>query len=544
MAQNTVGSPSGRQTVQITTSSSEMGVWQASDGTKNETVVTYEVKFPGNWEYYIGLIINPCGMNGTRHAYYETLGFDCCMHRFGQGEYGFLKPAALPFYSDERLLGSRIPNNRQLAPHDEILSNIILVDEDGNELPYSSSRRADDEEFIDESCRDVRDPYLHCTGFLIGSRRSKSVAPCWDNNQTVDATLDCYTPAGTRMSTCMQIGFTQTAFIHVCSAQADEDSCGTFIEIHRPNGSPYDAEDEVLSHTKLITRFTNGVVTTTIPLTYKYNPFQILCAYTETKPRIGSLVLINANTRQCCCPAKYRIATRIGSFFCPQKAGTLGGPFAGSFSSSTTTSLTELLEHDKTLNQYPFCHLTKENEDVLMCSYQSFTFTEFRYDSSDGVGSERGRFYTYPCNPVTMESTGTYYTSSDLSGRYAAACTYGEPFKPCGLMPQNGTCDINDQVWTFQGEVGRLMTIPITPFGTYDISFNNGRTSYQFYQHEFDLLKTDSNYELWWVQRRGNVRTVRKKKSFRVIQPTCTYDSVKNQYFPFAEIDQNGNLIE
>jgi len=541
MAQNSVDSSPGRRNVPITPSSSESVLLQVSDETKNGTDFIYDVKFPGHQEYYIGLLINPCGMNGTRHAYYETLGFDCCMHRFGEGEYGFLKPEALPFYSDERLLGSRIPNNRQLASHDEILSNMILVDEDGNELPYSSSRRADDEEFIDESCRDVRDPYLHCTGFLIGSRRSRSVAPCWDNNQTVDATLDCYTPDGVKMSTCMQIGFIQTAFIHVCSAEAEEDNCGTFIEIHRQNGSPYGAEDEVLSDTKLTTRFTNGIVTTTIPLTYKYNPSQILCAYKETKPRIGSLVLINANTRQCCCPAKYRIATRIGSFFCPQKAGTLGGPFAGRISTSTN-SLTELLEHDNTLNQYPFCHLTRDNEDVLMCSYQSSNFIEFRYDSSDGVGSESGRFFTYPCNPVT--SNGEYYVSSDLSGRYAAACTYGGPFKSCGLIPQNGTCDINDQLWSFQGKVGRLINIPITPFGTYDVSFNNGRTSYQFYQHEFDLLKTDSNYELWWVQRRGTLRTVRKKKSFRVIQPSCTYDSVNNQYFPFAEIDQNGNLIE
>lgn len=519
----------------------------SSVGINNETY-TYDVKFPASREYYIGLIINPCGVNGTNFAYYDSLGFDCCMHRFGEGEYGYLKPEALPFYSDEHLLGSRIPNNRQLARHDEILSNIDLVDENGDELPYSASRRADDEEFIDETCRDVRDPYLHCTSWLIGSKRSKLVAPCWDNNQTVDSTLDCFTPEGQKMSTCMQIGFTQTAFIHVCGVvvgsqeeeeEEEDDSCGTFIEIHRQNGSPYDAEDEVLSETKLTTHFTNGMVTTTIPLTYKSNPSRILCAYAETKPRIGSLVLINANARQCCCPAKYSTTERLGSFFCPPKAGTKGGPFAASLS-----SLTELLENDNTMNQYPFCHLTEKTEDVLMCSYQSVNFTEFRYDS-DGIGSERGRFFTYPCNPVTQEEwTGGMYASDDLSGIYESVCSYNGPFKSCGLMPQNGECDSKDQPWSFQGEVGKLISIPITPYGTYHVSFNDGRTSYEFYQHEFDLLKTDSNYELWWVQRRGKIRSVRRKKSFRVIHPNCTFDSVNDQYFPFTEIGQNGTLID
>jgi len=40
------------------------------------------------------------------------------------------------------------------------------------------------------------------------------------------------------------------------------------------------------------------------------------------------------------------------------------------------------------------------------------------------------------------------------------------------------------------------------------------------------------------------VRTVRKKKSFLVIHPPCTFDTVGNQYLPFAQLDKNGKIIE
>jgi len=144
---------------------------------------------------------------------------------------------------------------------------------------------------------------------------------------------------------------------------------------------------------------------------------------------------------------------------------------------------------------------------------------------------------------VKLEWHGKY-TSSELSGLYDSVCPYGGAFQSCGMMSQSGGCGKQDRTLNFQGEVGKLTRVPSTPSGPYSVTFNDGRTSYGFFRHEFEVLRPDSNYELWWVQRRGKERTVRKKKSFRVIHPKCTFDTVNNQYFPFAQLDENGSPVD
>ena len=109
----------------------------------------------------------------------------------------------------------------------------------------------------------------------------------------------------------MQVSFSQNAFIHICGVgdgsqdnnnEIDSDCCGTFLEIHRSNGSPYDSESTILSETKITAPETNGMYTTVIDLTYKRDKRKILCAYQETKIRIGSMVrILDVTDSEVCC---------------------------------------------------------------------------------------------------------------------------------------------------------------------------------------------------------------------------------------------------
>jgi len=516
---------------------------------------TYENELPDYiyeppFDYVIGIIIQPCGVNETKDkslvdgVYYNTLGYDCCMNKFGMGEYGFLKSVVLTQYQDTALLGSRIPNFRQLARHDEILNNIDLVDERGATLSYKNSRRSDDETFVDYSCRGERDPFLHCMDEYLGARRSKMMAPCWDNNQTVYANLECYSVDGHKLGEkCMQFAYIQNALVHTCGGIFSNDTeCGTYVEVHRRNGSPYDHEDVVLAETKITETTNYGMITTTIPLTYKTQEHKnrTLCAYVENKVRVGSMVFIKKTAPHCCCPKVFSQRTQLGSFFCPRRQNTKDGPFAG-----TLRTKRELYENDKLMSQYPFCHHAVDSVDELMCSAQSDSTIELTCND-DAVCKEQGRFYTYPCRPVIPQTTrtNTWYTSPDLAGIYPAACPLGELFRACALKPPSETfCRGSDDARGFRDEVGKVAGIPKTPNGTYNITFNDGRTTYNFRRSEFELIKPDSNYELWWVQRRGRERKVRYKKSFRVIHPKCTFDTAEDQYLPFALYNPNGEFV-
>ena len=139
------------------------------------------------------------------------------------------------------------------------------MDEFGNLIDFRYSRRADDVIYIDESCTGLREPQLTCIADRFAASVSKSFPACWDHNETVDATLDCYTPQGKRQRNCMQASYSQNAYIHVCGGEfADDNSCGTFLEVHKSNGSPYDDEAAILADVHLTTYSTDGMKTTTL----------------------------------------------------------------------------------------------------------------------------------------------------------------------------------------------------------------------------------------------------------------------------------------
>eukprot|EP00986_Skeletonema_menzelii_P004358 scaffold1472_cov157-Skeletonema_menzelii.AAC.2 len=234
----------------------------------------YRFTFPPTNDYVVGILANPCGANGTYGREDDmALGYDCCMERFGSGEYGYR------LGSKDRF-SNGYSNGIPVDP-DEPLHNIDLVDEFGRSLDYSHSRRADDVVYIDESCTGLRQPHSACIADRFAAARSKLNPPCWDNNSTVDSTLDCHTPTGKRQRHCMQVSYSVNAFIPICGGEFEEsDECGSFLEVHGPS-SPYDSEEAMLSQMKITRPLSNGMYTTTLSLTYKDDHSRILCSLAE-----------------------------------------------------------------------------------------------------------------------------------------------------------------------------------------------------------------------------------------------------------------------
>lgn len=531
----------------------------------------YSISYPSPEDYVIHLLINPCGYSGEHGV---GLRYDCCMNRFGQGEYGILTNEALESqgrsYPEYRIGISDIPI---MASSQEVQHNLIWVDEFGT--PLQEWKHADDFRKVDTQCKDLRDPDPDCFSKHIRAVKTNVEAACTDHNQTVDSSLGCYDSKGDHEEHCMQVAYSQTAFIPACSSNSDNDSssCGTFLEIHRPNGSPYDPDETtVLSERKITTPITNeGMITTTLSLLYQNDPNRILCNYKETKIRIGSMVLINNQAPKCCCPPSYISRKKTGSFWCPKtvekqstnKQGAHGGPFA-----TDIRSVSDFISFEKNEQLYPYCHYNPNpNEDTLYCSTQSKVFTQdIIGPSSDTSSMNNGRHYTYPCETVQYNSNTRIYSSQDLYGNYrdTGFCPYGgTAFQSCVLSSEQtqdnsqstSSCQGNDSRFTFSGHIGKVVSIPSSSSSSdnsnnannnsndniqyYGVTFNDGRTSYTFPQHELELISSsnDSNYEIWFVQRIPKYgRIIQKKKKFHVQYPKCTYDEVNDEYFPFKQL--------
>ena len=489
----------------------------------------YRISFPPIEDFVISILVNPCGANGTHGRDDDiALGYDCCMERFGQGEYAY-RPGTRNRFSDGYANG--IP----LGP-DEPLHNIDLVDEFGNEIDYKYSRRSDDVIFIDESCLGLRDPHLECVADRFAAAKSSIFPPCWDHNQTVDSILDCYTPTGKRRKHCMQVSYSQNAYIFVCGGEfANNDNCGTFLEIHKANGNSYDSEATILSDVKITTPVTNGMYTTTLSLTYKGDPSRILCSYEEINIQAGSMVRVTSAVSSCCCPpwlSPIR-ASKIGAFFCPKrKQSKDGGPFAPALH-----SLEEQFADDSFQQTFPWCPLAaleETKDDVLMC-------TQERLSVEDSLASDPNRYFMRPCTPLVEVDDDGRYSSPDVSGVYDNICPLDEVFGACGMAPSPlGGCHGKDYHFTFESEIGKVVKLPNSKNEKYGVTFNDGRSIYWFAKDELEFLKPNGNYEVWFVQRNRFEKVVQKKKPFKVIWPRCTFDSVNSRYFPFAQLDDDG----
>ncbi|CAN0212441.1 unnamed protein product [Ectocarpus sp. 12 AP-2014] len=464
-------------------------------------IFVYE--YPDSSDYTIGIIVDPCKGNS----------YDCCDRFYGAPEY--------PMLIDPDQSSYRVVDKYLFADTTEILANTVIVDKEGVTVPTANSRFADDEIVIEDNCTAAGVPDgLSCVGFRQKQQRSTSVARCTDNNQTVDAGSSCQNVAGEVSEHCLAVGYSQTAISVICGGDfAEDDHCGTFLELHVGYANYYADTEGVLSEVRLLTANVTGYTTTTIPTTWMNDSSKILCAFEHASLLEGTMVLIAEEAPVCCCPRTFSQKDQLGSLFCPVH-NSLEGPFA-----ATLTSIADLLTFEEESQTYPFCPSLDENEDLMVVSEYSTSWE---------------RFFTREAASVGWDNATATYTSDDLEGNYDGVCEY---LPQCALSAV-GTCNGDDREYTFKGQVGKITLVPDDPEDEqYEVTFNNGRTSYGFNQEHLQV-EQDYNYEIWWVQRTLHNFRVQARKPITVTSPTCAFDSTNGQYYPYAILDDDGVAID
>ena len=299
----------------------------------------YVFDFPLSAKYRIGMLIDPCRYNS----------YNCCVNIFGTAEY----PALL----QSGLEAERAFKYDVIADENEVASNYFLVDEDSNSIAVTAQRSADDSAVFNLSCVSNGNPTNFCSGRNYAFSRSALRPPCMDNNSSLNILEGCFAPNGTKYSQCMQVAYTSNAFIPQCGDWAGE-HCGTFLEIHIAHGTPYTDETAIVSQVRVDQRNVSGYYTTMLPTTWMGNNSKVLCSYTESVLRIGSLVYIQNTASVCCCPPPFSSDTRVGSFQCPV------GPTANGAFAYRSETIADTINVDTLLLDYPFCPIDLTyNED-------------------------------------------------------------------------------------------------------------------------------------------------------------------------------------
>jgi hypothetical protein len=449
----------------------------------------YVESMPESATYRIGIILDPCRYNT----------YNCCMNVFGTPEY----PALLK----SNLEQERVFKYKVLAEDDEVGKNYFMVNEDGGSLKKSQLRSADDFQLHDKTCETLDSPTRFCQGRNFAYQRSPLRPPCMDNNASINVLGGCTAPNGTHLPHCVSVAYTSNTFIPQCNSAQEDPHCGTYLEIHMQHGTPYQPEEDVIAETQIMTRNVSGYYTTVMPLTWKKDANRVLCSYSESKLRIGTVVYIRKTAPICCCPPPYQAKTRIGSFECP-----IGPTSNGAFGYKPRT-LADQLTLDSLMLDYPFCPIdVSYKEDRMMCSV---------YDVRDR------RHYTRNCTAVYKSDAkrDRSWTSIDLDSEYDGICPY---YESCGKTLDMGKCRYDDVRFTFVGRVGVVTAVDdsaIIP--QVWVSFNYGRTSYQFDQSDVEIeTRSKSMYEIWWVVRSKSWYTVQKRKAFNVTSPPCTFDTL------------------
>ncbi|CAM9791198.1 unnamed protein product [Choristocarpus tenellus] len=313
-----------------------------------EDTDVYEYDYPDSSDYTIGIIIDPC----------KSRDYNCCHRFFGSPEYTMMSSPDETSY--------RIVDKTLMADSTEVLANVVIVDKDGVEVDAANSRLADDEIVIDDICTGAGVPHSYCAGFRQKMQRSSSVPPCLDNNQTVNGMGSCQDLDGIVSDLCLAVGYSQTAISVVCGGTyAEDDHCGTFLEIHM-GYSNYNVEvEEVLAERRVENANTTGYTTTTISLSWKGNTSMTLCDYEHTSLLVGTMVLIAEDTPICCCPKEYSQMDSTGSYMCPVY-NSQEGPLA-----ILPVTVSEKLEYEESLDSYPFCPYLEDNEDLVIISEYS-----------------------------------------------------------------------------------------------------------------------------------------------------------------------------
>lgn len=176
-------------------------------------------------DYTQNVIFDPC----------RDQEYDCCKDTYGTPEFRRI----LPDGTDLRLRAG------------------------GEQLPLESSRLPTDSLEIDELCTGERQPFDYCVRSRVARKPYPLTPRCWNNNATIVADRSCRSPMdGSSLPLCLELAVTQTAYIVECGGTfRRSQSCGTFLEVHRPGS------EEVLAQARLRGQYTSGyrmaVMTTT-----------------------------------------------------------------------------------------------------------------------------------------------------------------------------------------------------------------------------------------------------------------------------------------
>lgn len=86
-----------------------------------------------------------------------------------------------------------------------------------------------------QKCLGEGDPFPSCIAERVARKESDMYPRCWNFNTSIVADGTCRAPSdGTVMPLCMEVGYTQTAYVVECDNEyRDNAHCGTYLEIHR-----------------------------------------------------------------------------------------------------------------------------------------------------------------------------------------------------------------------------------------------------------------------------------------------------------------------
>mmetsp|Transcript_7183 Transcript_7183/g.21170 ORF Transcript_7183/g.21170 Transcript_7183/m.21170 type:complete len:394 (+) Transcript_7183:305-1486(+) len=382
---------------------------------------------------------------------------------------------------------------------------------------------------------------------------------------------------------CVQVALTATSVIINCGVPGSESNedfsehshCGTFLELHRENGSPYHPDENfIINERRITTSLVSGYTTTTINLTYGVGVTdKILCNYEESSMRVGSMVYIKETAPECCCPPAYNNEEKTGTIFCPSNMyENTRGPFA-----TRLRTLDHLKQNDVDVNAYPYCPTMDEGTDSLQCCNKTKAWGAYRnfneqcpdisgnndtglFTSPYMNGDYNGRcFYFEGCAAHPLRA-GEYAEGASTSTIDYVASDGGRPCKAHPRCGEGGACEPSekDNYFSFKGLVGKITCIPNPKLSCVDMSlpkfdedsvyylvtFNDGRTEYPFRDVDLIMHQPRHNYQLWWVQRTRFNFIIQKKKALRVTEPTCTFDSVNDRYFPYTIVREDGSYVD
>lgn len=113
------------------------------------------------------------------------------------------------------------------------------------------------------------------------------------------------------------------------------------------------------------------------------------------------------------------------------------------------------------------------------------------------------RNYTRNCTDVTFNQKYTtkpnLFSSPELQGAYQDVCPYDPGCASPGSFSEARNCQLQDFMYTFVGRVGKVTQVNnIDAIPKVSVTFNDGRTSYEFKQRDVQLeYRKKSMYGRW-----------------------------------------------